>query len=60
MKKEDKRPFNDKGQRHGLWEIYHYNGQLMYRCVFINGKLNWFYDIYWDDDGKVTDKRYYL
>jgi len=59
MKKEDKRPFNDKGQRHGLWESYWTNGQLYYKCVFINNKQNGFEGKYWNS-GKITHKRYNL
>ena len=57
--KKHKISYNAKGQRHGLWERYHYNGQLWYKCVFINGKENGFEEWYWDD-GNITTKIYHL
>ncbi len=30
-------PYNDKGQAHGLWEMYFSNGQLDYKGEYING-----------------------
>jgi len=53
-------PINDKFQPYGYWERYHYNGELWYKCVYINGKRNGFDELYWNDDGKLTYKRYYL
>jgi len=58
--KEDIIPKNAKGQGHGLWELYHPNGQLGFKCVFINGEINGLYEHYWGDDGKLSDKKYYL
>ena len=57
--KKDIRPYNDKGQPHGLCEYHWYNGQLQFKCVYINGKENGFEE-YYNNDGKVTDKTYYL
>ena len=57
MKKNIK-PKNDKGQRHGYWEVYFDNGELWYKCVYINGELNGFEE--WYSCGKITEKRYYL
>jgi len=56
--KENLEPTNAKGQPHGYWERYHYNGELWYKCVYINGKQNGFYEYYWRS-GKIT-KMYYL
>jgi len=53
-------PFNDKGQAHGYWEEYHPNGQLGYKCVYINDKENGIEEYYWNNDGKLTHKTYYL
>jgi len=52
--------YNAKGQPHGYWECYWGNGELMYKCVFINGKRNALEEWYLDFDGKVTDKTYYI
>ena len=57
---KDIEPKNDKGQRHGLWERYHLNDNLWYKCVYINGKRNGFSEYYWGTTGKLTTKRYYL
>lgn len=35
---QDKRPFNEQGQRHGYWEVYFNDGTLAYKGTFINGK----------------------
>jgi len=52
-------PYNDKGQRHGYWEQNWANGQLMYKCIFINNKENGF-EVYYSNYGKLTVKNYYL
>jgi len=57
--KKNKEPRNAKGQRHGYWEYYVNTGKLCYKCVFINGKLNGFSELY-NIDGKLTEKTYYL
>jgi len=51
-------PRNAKGQPHGYWERY-WDGELRYKCVFINGKRNGVDEHYWSD-GKLTHKRYCL
>jgi len=51
-------PRNANGQRHGYWERY-WDGELFYRCVYINGKPNGVDEHYWSD-GKIRSKRYYL
>jgi antitoxin component YwqK of YwqJK toxin-antitoxin module len=40
---------NDKNQRHGIWEKYWLNGQLMYRRYYINGKADGYWEYYFDD-----------
>jgi len=54
----DKMPYNDNYQPHGYWERYHSNGNLIYKCVYINGKVNGF-ECYWID-GKLYKKNYHL
>jgi len=58
--KEHKTPTNAKGQRHGYWEYYWENGKLHFKCVYINGETNGFEELYCDNDGKLTHKRYCL
>jgi len=52
-------PYNANGQQHGYWESYWGNGQLFYKCVFINGKVNGFAEYYWGE-GKINYKNYCL
>ena len=51
-------PLNNKGQAHGLWEIYH-DDDLAYKGFFQNGKLVGYEEIYWYN-GKLGRKKYYL
>jgi len=54
-------PINNKGQRHGYWEWYYRNGNLWYKCFFHNGKHVGYDELYyWRDNGKLTEKRYYI
>ena len=32
--------YNEKGEKHGVWEDYFSNGQLCYRGNFVNGELH--------------------
>lgn len=57
----DRRPLNDKDERHGLWVWYHSNGKLMLKAHYVNdvpyGYLEYYpkycgYEIY-------IDKEYY-
>jgi antitoxin component YwqK of YwqJK toxin-antitoxin module len=36
---QDKKPYNEQGERHGYWEVYHTNGHLHYFCNYINDKM---------------------
>jgi len=56
---KNKEPRNAKDQRHGLWELYWNDGQLCYKCVFINGVKNGFDEWYYYE-GKLRIKRYHL
>ena len=38
MRNKDIIPKNAKGQPHGYWDVYWWNGELRYKCVFHNGK----------------------
>jgi len=33
--------YNDKGEKHGLFEQYHDNGNLMSRVNYVNGEFSW-------------------
>jgi len=46
---KNKKPRNDKGQPHGLWEVY-YDGRLWFKCFYYNSKRvgyeEWYYWFY--------------
>ena len=48
MNKKDIKSFNNKGEPHGYWEIYHRNGNLCYKGNWKHGKQDglweWCYD----------------
>ena len=50
------KPRNNKGQQHGLWEVY-YDGNLWHKCFYHNGKEVGYEVIYWND-GKFKKKKY--
>jgi len=53
------RPINDKGQRHGYWEIYRHNGKLMFKSFYHNDKVVGYVEIY-SYIGKLIKKKYHL
>jgi len=50
-------PENNKGQQHGLWELYYNDGELMFKSFYHNGKLvgN---EEYYSYNGILSRKRY--
>jgi antitoxin component YwqK of YwqJK toxin-antitoxin module len=50
--------YNEKGQRHGYWEHYYTNGNLMYTGHFDNGDKiglwGWYYV-----DGELREQIFY-
>jgi len=52
-------PKNAKGQRHGYWEYYFGNDQLLFKCVYINGERNGLQEWY-NLDGTLRIKTYYI
>jgi len=53
-------PYNDKGQRHGVWEMYWGNGRLWFKCFYYNSKRVGYEELYHYHNGKMKDKTYYL
>jgi antitoxin component YwqK of YwqJK toxin-antitoxin module len=51
-------PYNNKHQRHGLWELY-YNYKLTYKCFYHNDKQVGYEENY-SYNGKLQDKIYHL
>jgi hypothetical protein len=56
---KDIKSFNDKGQRHGYWELYYYYGSLWYKRFYHNGKKVG-YEEYYSYLGELIDKIYNL
>ena len=46
---QNKKPLNDKGQAHGLWERYYSNGNLEYKGLYVNGKRHGLCESYWSN-----------
>jgi antitoxin component YwqK of YwqJK toxin-antitoxin module len=50
---------NEKGQFHGYWVWYGYNGNLCYEGNYNNGKKDGYWEWY-DSDGNLYEKEFYL
>jgi len=50
--------YNEKGQKHGYWESYYKNGQLLSKGSFLNGKRHGDWEYYWDN-GQLDYKKTY-
>jgi antitoxin component YwqK of YwqJK toxin-antitoxin module len=57
---KDITPNNNKCQRHGLWEVYSYKGNLRFKCFFNNGKPVGYAENYYSHNDKLTMKKYHL
>lgn len=56
---QDKTPFNEIGQAHGLWEAYHtIYGTLWYKLNYINGNAFGLYQNF-NHEGKLLRLEYY-
>jgi len=45
---------NTKGQKHGLWESYWSDGQLLRKGTYINGKRHGLWESYHENDELQT------
>jgi len=52
--------FNNIGEHHGYWEVYWSNGFLAYKSFYQNDKEVGYEEIYYNSDGKLSKKKYYL
>ena len=39
--------YNEKGEKHGVWESYYDNGQLFYRGNYVNGQRHGLWESYY-------------
>ena len=53
------KPYNNKNQRHGYWEVYLPNGKLYYKGNYINNEQIGYWEIY-EDNSKITCKEYHI
>ena len=51
--------YNDKGEPHGYWEDYHYNGQLCSKGNYVNGQAHGYWE-YYLPNGELKSKTYYI
>ena len=50
--------FNEKGEKHGVWEGYFSDGQLSYRGSYVNGKSHGVWESYYDT-GRLSYRKEY-
>ena len=50
--------YNDKGERHGYWEVHNSNGKLCYKENYVNGKEHGLCEYY--SNGKLCYKANYI
>ena len=50
--------YNEKGEKHGYWEIYYDNGKLYSKGNYVNGKEHGYWEVYWYN-GELYYKGYY-
>jgi len=58
-KNKDIKPLNNKRERHGYWEVYWYNGNLMLKGFYHNGKEVGYWETYCSN-GTLNYKGNYL
>lgn len=56
--KINKNPYNNKGQRHGYWEVYWHNNNLWYKCFYVNWEKYGYFESYLNT-GELKRKIYY-
>ena len=56
---KDLKPINNNGKPHGIWKMYNKDGQLAFKCNYING-VQVGLSKYYDDNGKLAFKCYYI
>jgi antitoxin component YwqK of YwqJK toxin-antitoxin module len=57
--KKDITPINEKGEPHGSWEVYWYNGQLYFKGNYVNDNVHGYWEVYYPN-GQLCYKGNYL
>jgi len=52
-KDKDIKPYNDKGEKHGLWVEY-LGGELWYKCYYVNNKENGYEEYYYHNEVELA------
>jgi len=50
--------YNEKGKKHGVWELYYGNGQLSFRGNYVNGKRHGVWESFWSNGELCYRKEY--
>jgi antitoxin component YwqK of YwqJK toxin-antitoxin module len=58
MQDKHKQPYNEKGERHGLWHLYWGDNSLCSKTNYVNGERCGFREFYYMD-GELSQKKYY-
>ena len=59
MSNKNIEPRNNKKKAHGLWKVYHPNGQLKYKGNYVNGYQDGYWEVYYSN-GKLWHKGNYV
>ena len=59
MNKKHIKPVNEKGQRHGYWEVYWGDGNIAFKGNYINNEPDGYWEVYWAN-GNLNYKGTYV
>ena len=51
---KDITPININGQRHGYWEVHYWNGEVFYKCFFVNDKEVGYEESYYRESSDIN------
>ena len=54
------KPRNQKGNRHGYWEMYHTNDSIWFKGFFNNGKSVGYSESYFNRNDNKLSKTYHI
>ena len=47
-------------KRHGIWEQYHSDGNIMFKGYYKDGELHGYWEFYWYFDEVMLYKEFYI